>query len=184
MTHPLGFIHGRFQVLHNDHLIYLLAGKRLCERLIIGVTNPDADSTRLEATNPARSAAENNPLTFEERRAMIEAALAEAGVDRRTFEVIPFPISDPTAFDRCTPKEAVYYLTIYDDWGREKKRRFEAHGLTTLVMWERPQERKGISGVEVRAAIRDDRGWRGLVPPAVAELVEAWDLRKRFNGKG
>jgi nicotinamide-nucleotide adenylyltransferase len=34
-VYPLGVIHGRFQVLHKDHLKYLLAGKSLCEHLVL-----------------------------------------------------------------------------------------------------------------------------------------------------
>lgn len=181
--HPTGFIHGRFQVLHKDHLTYLLAGKALCKRLIIGVTNPDAASTRDEATNPARSSAANNPLTFDERKAMIEAALMEAGVDRHEFSVVPFPINCPEILKERAPRDAVYFLTIYDDWGREKLKRFESLGLKTLVMWERPESEKGISGTDVRAAIRDDGDWRDLVPPSVAALVDRWGLAERFRGK-
>ena len=36
----VGVIHGRFQLLHNDHMKYLLAGKQRCEHLIIGICNP------------------------------------------------------------------------------------------------------------------------------------------------
>ena len=39
--HKIGVIHGRFQLLHNDHLKYLLAGKKRCEHLVVGITNPD-----------------------------------------------------------------------------------------------------------------------------------------------
>jgi D-arabinose 5-phosphate isomerase GutQ len=41
-TVDVGVIHGRFQILHNDHLKYLLAGKDLCRHLVIGITNPDS----------------------------------------------------------------------------------------------------------------------------------------------
>ncbi|MFW9878404.1 MAG: nicotinate-nucleotide adenylyltransferase, partial [Candidatus Thorarchaeota archaeon] len=30
-NYEIGVIHGRFQVLHNDHIKYLMAGKRLCK---------------------------------------------------------------------------------------------------------------------------------------------------------
>lgn len=179
--HPLGFIHGRFQVLHNDHLTYLLAGKKLCERLIIGVTNPDPTTTREEETNPERSIQANNPLSFEERKAMIEAALMEIGMDRHVFSVVPFPINCPELLEERAPRDAVYYLTIYDDWGREKRKRFQTLGLNTHVMWERPESEKGISGTEVRAAIRQGGEWRPLVPPAVAALVDRWHLADRFR---
>lgn len=36
-----GVIHGRFHILHNDHLKYLLAGKLARCHLIVGITNPD-----------------------------------------------------------------------------------------------------------------------------------------------
>ena len=179
--HPTGFIHGRFQVLHNDHLAYLLAGKERCERLIVGVTNPDAATTRAEAADPKRSSLENNPLSFEERKAMIEAALVEAGVDRHAFSVVPFPINCPELLRERAPRDAVYFLTIYDEWGREKLKRLDSLGLKTEVMWEREQNEKGISGTDVRAAIRDGREWRHLVPPSVAVLVDRWHLAERFR---
>lgn len=182
MPHPLGLIHGRFQVLHNDHLVYLLAGKELCDRLIIGVTNPTADMTSDEATNPERSAPANNPLTFEERKAMIEAAFEEAGVDAAEYEIIPFPINKPETLKELAPRDAVYYLTIYDDWGREKLKRLNGLGLKTHVMWERSEEQKGISGTDVRSAIRSGNGWRDMVPPAVARLVDRWNLQERLSG--
>ena len=62
----VGVIHGRFQVFHLDHLAYLLAGASRCEKLIVGITNPDPNLTRPEATDPQRSAPEANPLTYEE----------------------------------------------------------------------------------------------------------------------
>ena len=45
----LGFIHGRFQLFHNDHLQYALLAKEQCKKLIVGITNfepmdyPDAN---------------------------------------------------------------------------------------------------------------------------------------------
>ena len=41
MLDPIGVIHGRFQMLHHGHMEYLLAGKKRCQRLIIGISNPD-----------------------------------------------------------------------------------------------------------------------------------------------
>jgi len=50
-----GAIHGRFQVLHNDHMKYLLAGKERCVHLVIGITNPDPILTRADPADPERS---------------------------------------------------------------------------------------------------------------------------------
>ncbi|QJB57310.1 adenylyltransferase/cytidyltransferase family protein [Pseudodesulfovibrio sp. zrk46] len=182
MPHPLGFIHGRFQVVHNDHLRYLLAGKSLCDHLIIGVTNPTPELTADEATDPQRSNSANNPLTYEEREEMIRDALIEAGVDEAAFEIIPFPINRPELLADIAPREAIYYLTIYDEWGREKKKRFEALGLTTHVMWEKSTDEKGLTGTQVRAAIRNRLAYHDATPPSVAKKIEAWNLQERLGG--
>lgn len=181
MLHPKGFIHGRFQVLHKDHLRYLLAGAALCDHLIVGITNPTIDHLINEKTNPARSSMENNPLTYEERKTMINAAFKEQGLAESSYSIVPFPISNPEALKEHAPKDAVYYLTIYDDWGKEKKRRLESLGLTTHIMWEKPESEKGINGTTVRSAIRSNDNWRDLVTPAVAVLIEEWALYSRFN---
>ena len=52
MSDPIGVIHGRFQMLHLGHMEYLLAGKARCERLIIGISNPDATFTRFSSASP------------------------------------------------------------------------------------------------------------------------------------
>jgi cytidyltransferase-like protein len=44
--YDVGIIHGRFQILHNDHVKYLMAGKELCEHIIVGITNPDPSLTK------------------------------------------------------------------------------------------------------------------------------------------
>lgn len=179
--HPLGLIHGRFQVVHNDHLTYLLAGKERCGHLIVGITNPTRELTAEEATNPERSNAANNPLTYQEREAMVRAALIEASVPSEDFQIIPFPISRVDKLKEMAPREAVYFLTIYDDWGHEKRKRFEDLGLTTEVMWDKPKSEKGIEATVVRNAIRDGGDWRFLVPPSVAQLIEKWNLQGRFR---
>ncbi|QGY41697.1 nicotinate-nucleotide adenylyltransferase [Pseudodesulfovibrio cashew] len=180
--HPLGLIHGRFQVLHNDHLVYLLAGKALCDHLIVGVTNPTPEESAEEAANPARSAPENNPLSYEERESLIRAAFKEKGIPEGSYEVIPFPICKPEKIREIAPAEAVYYLTIYDAWGHEKRKRLEGLGLRTHVMWERPQEHKGISATDVRRAMRTGGEWRHMVPPAVAALLDEWNIQERLAG--
>lgn len=179
--HRLGLIHGRFQVVHNDHLKYLLAGKALCEHLIIGVTNPTTGATAEESSNPERSKPENNPLTYDERKAMIRAAFGEAGIPADTYSVIPFPICMPDKLREMAPREAIYYLTIYDDWGRKKLERLSELGLETHVMWDRKPEEKGISGKDVRSAIRTGGEWQTMVPSAVARLVNSWNLQERLS---
>jgi len=176
-----GVIHGRFQVLHNDHLRYLLAGKEQCRRLVVGITNPDPFTTKKEETNPERSDPLANPLTYHERYTMVRKALIEAGVDDRDLDIVPFPINMPERYRFYVPMNAVFFLSIYDDWGRRKHRYFTSLGLNTHVLWEVSPEEKGISATDVRRSIIDDRPWQHLVPACVPPLLEGWNLRERLR---
>jgi hypothetical protein len=96
--HKLGVIHGRFQVLHNDHLRYLLAGKARCEHLVVGITNPDPILSREDDADPRRSTSMANPLTYFERYTMAKAVLIGEGVADDAFSVVPFPINIPELY--------------------------------------------------------------------------------------
>lgn len=180
-AHELGVIHGRFQVLHLDHLRYLLAGKRLCRHLVVGITNPDPAQSALDASDPQRSTPSNNPLTYFERYQLVRSALQESGVDQEAFSIVPFPINFPERYHHYVPMRAVFLLSIYDDWGRQKRRMFEALGLETCVLWEKAPTEKGISGAEVRARMVRSEPWEHLVPKGVAALLKQWGVADRIR---
>jgi len=184
MTEPcdVGVIHGRFQVLHNDHLRYLLAGKALSRFLVVGITNPDPGHTRPEAVDPQRSTAAANPLTYYERALLVRAALAEAGVPLTDFITTPLPVNLPELFHHYAPRDATYFLSICDDWGRTKLARFHDLGLATHVLWDVPPEDKGITGSQVRGLMAQGGDWQSLVPPAAARLLEKWNIPARLRG--
>ncbi|MGE4298835.1 MAG: adenylyltransferase/cytidyltransferase family protein [Desulfovibrionaceae bacterium] len=178
--YALGVIHGRFQVLHNDHLAYLKAGKALCDHLIVGITNPDPTHTAHDPADPKRSRPDANPLTYYERAVMVRAVLAEAGVPQNAFTITPLPINKPELIHYYVPMDAVFFLTIYDDWGRAKQRTFQQLGLATHILWERAPHEKGISAEDVRARMLAGEAWQHLVPPCVPWLVEEWKLPQRL----
>ena len=182
----VGVIHGRFQILHHDHLKYLLAGKKQCRALVVGITNPDPMLTRKEDSAPERDLPVSNPLTFYERQFLVRTVLQENGVRSNEFSVVPLPINFPELYQYYVPMEATFFLTIYDDWGKKKQDYFESMGLKTHVLWEVPLEKKGISGSDVRARMMDGKPWKHLVPKSVAALLENWnipDRMKRLTGK-
>ena len=176
-----GFIHGRFQILHNDHLKYLLAGKKECEQLVVGITNPDPMLTKHDPADAARSHETANPLTYFERFLMVRAALVEAGLSLEEFMVVPFPVNFPELYKFYIPSEATFFLTIYDDWGERKLSMFESFGLKTHVLWRRSSEKKGLTSTEVREGIALGKQWQHMVPPAVARLVVEWNVAERLN---
>lgn len=178
--HEIAVIHGRFQPLHLGHLEYLLAGAERCLTLVIGITNPDPWSTVQEPTDPGRGLAESNPCTFYERYLMVEGALAEAGVAGERLRIVPFPHGFPERLVHYAPREAVYLLTVYDEWGEAKLSRFHHLGLSTEVMWRRTD--KPISGSRVRRTLTKGGDWEPLVPPAVARIMKERGIDERIHG--
>ncbi len=183
MTSPysLGVIHGRFQVPHNDHLRYLLAGKALCEHLVVGITNPDPTLTRDEDVDAHRSQRMANPLTYWERRVLIRRILEASGVAYNAVSVTPMPITHPELLANYVPMDAMFFLSIFDDWGRRKLARLQGLGLQTHVLWEVTEAQKGISASDVRERMRGNHPWEGMVPPAAVALLREWDIPGRLR---
>lgn len=176
-----GVIHGRFQILHNDHLKYLLAGKALCRHLIVGITNPDPFTIKAESSDPLRHNPQENPLTYYERYCMVKTVLLDAGIGWDAFSIVPLPINLPERYRYYVPRDAVYFLSIYDDWGRRKLKYFNDMGLTVRVLWDVPPEQKGISGREIRQRIINDQPWEHLVPACIPPMMAEWNVIQRLK---
>jgi len=179
-----GVIHGRFQVLHNDHLVYLLAGAALCRHLVVGITNPDPFLTKVESADPKRSNPVANPLSYFERYVMVRAVLAEAGLEPSRYSVVPFPINLPELYKYYVPLEALFFLSIYDDWGKRKLEYFTSLGLATQVLREVSAAQKGLSATDIRRRMAQDEPWEELVPPAVVTLMKKWNVPARLCALG
>ena len=179
--YDLGVIHGRFQVLHNDHIKYLMAGKELCNHLVVGITNPDPSLTRDSDANPHRSTSLANPLTYYERYLMLQAALLEQGLRFSEFSIVPLPINVPELIKYYVPLDAIFFLTIYDEWGQQKKEYFESLGLKIHLLWEVPIEKKGLSSSDIRKSMIKGEKWVHLVPSSTVKLMKEWDIAQRLK---
>lgn len=179
-----GVIHGRFQVLHNDHLKYLLAGKARCEHLIVGITNPDPTLTGEDGADKTRSLPESNPLTFYERYRMVNTLLIGEGINATEFSIVPFPINFPELYQFYVPLDAVFFLTIYDQWGDRKLEIFKSLGLETEILWRRDVSEKGLSSTTIRSFICEGKPWKKYIPSQLLPLVKEFDLEQRIRYKG
>jgi nicotinamide-nucleotide adenylyltransferase len=175
-----GVIHGRFQVLHNDHLCYLLAGKSRCNHLVVGITNPDPSLTRTDESDVVRSTDESNPLSYFERYSVIRSAMRQANIIECDFSIVPFPINLPELYRHYVPLDATFYLTIYDHWGEKKFSIFESMGLKTDILWKKDISQKGISGKDVRRRIIKNEDWIDLVPKSTADFIIKNNIRERL----
>ena len=154
-----GVIHGRLQILHN----------------------PDPTLTKDHGSNPHRSTPIANPLTYYERYVMIKEALLEKGIKFSEFSIVPFPINVPELLKYYVPMDVVFFLSIYDDWGRQKKKYLESLGLKVHVLWEVPLEQKGLSGSDIRNSMLKGEPWEHFLPTSVVNLVKKWDIITRIN---
>jgi nicotinamide-nucleotide adenylyltransferase len=151
---------------------------------VIGITNPDPTLTKADGADPGRSLPESNPLTYFERYSIIRAVLAETGLDPAQYSIVPFPINFPELYRFYLPLDGVFYLTIYDDWGRRKQEMFKSLGLNVEVLWTRPIEQKGICAREIRRRIALGVEWEHLVSFAAASVMKNMGIPERIaNGE-
>jgi nicotinamide-nucleotide adenylyltransferase len=158
MAGARGLLIGRFQPFHLGHLALIrqLREHRPTETLLLGIGSAQVAYTI------------ENPFTAGERYEMIEAALEEAllkgcrpvpvtDVDRHAIWVAHVESMLPT------------FTTVYTN-NPLTRALFERAGHP--VVEPGLIERERFEGVRVRQALADDRGWRELVPPSVAHLLE------------
>lgn len=180
--HKVGVIHGRFQVLHSDHVKYLLAGKARCSHLVVGITNPDPILSREDDADPTRSTLLANPLTYFERYTLATSVLSGEGIKNDDFSVVPFPVNLPELYRYYVPMDAVFLITICDRWGERKLDLLAGQGLNVEVMWRRTPDTKGLTGSEVRRRMVRGEPWEHLVPTCAARLLAKWQIPARLKG--
>ncbi|HKI05901.1 MAG TPA: adenylyltransferase/cytidyltransferase family protein [Thermoanaerobaculia bacterium] len=178
----IGIVHGRFQPIHNGHIDgYINLARPKCDHLIVGISNPDPTHTLPDPVNTSRTSPQNNPLSFYERLTLVQAALIEEGFTRNDFHVVPFPINFPQLLHYYVPEEGVHFLTIFDEWGRKKRRNLESHGYKVDVLAERDIGEKTISATEVRDRILKDKNWRELVPKSTHTILDSMRIKDRIR---
>jgi nicotinamide-nucleotide adenylyltransferase len=164
-----GMVHGRFQPFHNGHLEYLKGAAERCDEVFVGITNPDPERIKAEASDPLRHLPESNPYTYVERLLMVKAAALDAGLELERVHVIPFPVNEPELWPAYVPEDVTQFIRLFSDWGGTKLDRLRDAGYEVLVLDEGTE--KEISGAEVRAAMREGGDWESLVPPGVAAVL-------------
>jgi cytidyltransferase-like protein len=163
-----GMIHGRFQPFHNGHLEYLRGAAARSDEVFVGITNPDPQRIKEEASDPLRHLPESNPFTYVERLLMIEAVAEDEGL---RVHVIPFPVNEPELWPAYVPDGVTQYLRLFSEWGGTKLERMREAGYEVVVLDQGVE--KELSGADVRAALHSGGEWETLVPPGVARVIKS-----------
>ena len=114
---------------------------------------------------------------------MIRGSLLESGVPREEFDIVPFPVNCPELLFNYVPRDAKFYMTLYDQWSLEKKAMLEGLGCDVEVMWQRTDAQRLTSGTEVRDLIRAGQPWAHLVPPFVYKYMTSHGIDLRLRGE-
>jgi nicotinamide-nucleotide adenylyltransferase len=164
-------IHGRFQPFHNGHLEYLRGAAARSDEVFVGITNPDPSRVVPEPSDPVRHLPESNPWSYAERMLMVKAAAQDLGLDLACVHPIPFPVNEPELWAAYVPAGVKQYIRLFSDWGGTKLDRLREAGYEVVVLDEGSE--KEVSGVEVRALLRDGGEWEALVPAGVARVIRS-----------
>lgn len=176
-----GVVNARFQIPHLKHIEYILAAKMRCQKLYIGITNPDPSCVRESVNDEVRSTPAANPLTYLERYEMLKGVMEEFNVPLSAYEIVPFPIHRPEFITQYTPVDGVYYLGICDGWDEEKLKILKGLDLKTEVLWRRSKEECGVTGTWIRSCIATGQEWEHLVPKYVYQYITEHGIEERIH---
>jgi nicotinamide mononucleotide adenylyltransferase len=175
----LGAAHGRFQILHLQHLEYILDAHKRCHHLLVGITQYERRQPAQGPSPQHRFSELDNPLTYFERAQLLQSVLDGEGVARDTYTVTPFPIDQPTLLKEFIPPSTICYTTLCDHWNHDKISILEHHGYHVEILRKREPDR--LQGRAIRELIRNgDPKWRELVPDATAQYLASHRLLKRI----
>jgi nicotinamide mononucleotide adenylyltransferase len=179
-----GFICGRFQVPHIEHIEYAKLAKERCDFLWIGIVQPNIRHLVKSASDAPsaehRSKALENPLTYFERQEILTAMCRGMGWRADEFACVPFPLDEAALLNDFIPAGTRCYTTICDAWNKDKQKILEAAGYPVEILLTRPQSR--IQGAAIRKLIASgDPSWIALVPPETREYVERWNIAERLR---
>ncbi|MCZ8130866.1 MAG: hypothetical protein O9284_06140 [Steroidobacteraceae bacterium] len=166
---PLVAVTGRFQPFHVQHLELVRVALARADRVLIGITNPEAAGRRAHPASAHRHLAVANPLTYEQRRGIVAAALEADGVPQARYAIAPFHLDEPERWPDCVPPGTPQLVRVYSDWEREKVRRFAAAGYPPIALDGDAATR--VSGTEIRRRIAAGEPWEEWVPPGARERV-------------
>ena len=176
-------MHGRFQPFHLGHLDYAVEAAAGADLLVVGLTALRRDATSVAArVAPHRIEDASNPLRFAERAFVVCAALRAERCVTCPILTVPFPIDDdPSLLPTIVPLDWCVVTTLHEPWNHHKLAVLKELGYTVKVVSQ--DASKVYSGSEIRSLIAaGDERWREMVPPAVAEALDALQLPHRLRG--
>lgn len=144
---------------------------------MVGAILEESNGVRFGIGSAQYKGTSDNPFSFDERRRMILAVMAEEGIENfRILGIRDFNNNElwVAHLRSLVPDLRIAYsndpLTI-------RLLSEEGHDVRVMPL----VERDSLSGTEVRRRILDGRGWKELVPAAVREILVEIDAEARIR---
>jgi len=158
-------MHGRFQPFHNGHLEYLNYSLNLTiNHIVIGITNPLNNTSKVEETDRHRHLKSSNPLSFWDRYKIIDSIMERFSVK---YTIIPFDIHDTKSFLQLVPAFFTQIVMETEAWDTQKIKIFKDCGYNVFSA----KLDRITSGTIVRNNIRKNLEWENLVPKETYDYI-------------
>lgn len=93
---------------------------------------------------------------------MIKIALLAENIPLEDFSIVPFPIDEPSRIENFLSIDEIFFLTIYDDWGRKKLRTLKEPGFKVEVLYEKNLKGKAYILFHNKRESKDERKLGGI----------------------
>jgi cytidyltransferase-like protein len=167
-----GLVAGRFQPLHLGHVEYIMAALRRCDHLFVGITHPDPGKDYKSRSDRHRHKQRANPFAYDVRQDMVYELMKDQRISTNEYDIVPVRLEDTDDVRRRVSANTTVFVTVYNDWGEEKKGLLESMGFRVEELWRRRET--VTSGMDVRSRIENFREWEHLVPPSTSRVVRSW----------
>jgi nicotinamide mononucleotide adenylyltransferase len=160
---------GRFQPVHLQHVELFLRALDDADRLIVAITNPTQDSYAGEDPSLHRNRADANPFDVAFRTALIEASLADAGINDVTT-IVTFDIFAPDTWAGVVPLDVTQVVRVYSPWEHDKVARFRAAGYPVRMLDGDTTNK--IAASDIRTSLfSGGNTWQTQVSPSARALL-------------
>ncbi len=156
---------GRFQPFHKGHLEVVRSIAKKCDSMIIGIGSAQYSHTV------------DNPFTAGERHLMISRALKDEGMN----EYFLVPIVDINRYSVWV-SHVVSLVPPFEVVFTNNNLTRRLFSEAAFQVRDSPMFNRNIySGTEIRRRMSEGNGWRDLVPPAVAKVIDDIDGINRIR---
>lgn len=154
---------GRFQPFHNGHLHVAKLLSKKFDEVIVGIGSSQEKRT------------ENNPFSYNERKAMINKTLTANKI--RNFRIYPIPdLYDDYKWTNHILKNLPKFDVAYsgNDWTIRCFRKHKIKAIKIKLV-------KDLSSTKVRELIKNNKKWENVVPKEIYHYIKKINGEKRIK---